>query len=294
MALTTCPECEGKVSTEAQACPHCGMPGPFGVEGTAGDSQPVSESSSEKKPQSSAEEPAPDPTSGSAPHSNEPDDQEAAVRAAKNAELASLAQELAKHQEGDDFRVEMERQRLVSRIDKLKRELDGERFDDAARQKTCPHCGEVSQPDVDFCEGCGEALTAEPIVVPRPPPESQIEDDWEATSPSRENLPWIVGGAIAVVVVLIAVCSGIVSSVGETALSEDTARSAVLARLKAPSTAQFVSTEKFGEGTYFVVVDAQNSFGAMIRSRYCVVLPESGQSEQLFECTREEAAALFE
>ena len=29
MALVQCPECRGKVSTVAQACPHCGMVGPF-------------------------------------------------------------------------------------------------------------------------------------------------------------------------------------------------------------------------------------------------------------------------
>ena len=286
MALTTCPECEGKVSTEAQACPHCGMPGPFRTE------EPEDEPQHTLEPV--AGDPAPDPTPGPAEDLVGPEDPVVAARAAKKTELASLRYKLAKiAADGDDFRVEMERQRLVSRIDKLTRELEGEQFDDAVRHKSCPHCGEISQPDVDFCEGCGEALTGEPVVVPRPPPQSQIEDDWEATPPPPENLPWVIAGGVCAVVVLIALCSGIISS-GGNALSEETARQTVLAQLKAPSTAQFVSTEKFGEGTYFIVVDAENGFGAMIRGEFCVVLPESGQPEQVFECTRPVAAALFE
>jgi len=267
------------------------MPGPFGAEEPKDEPQ----QRPEPKPEPAAAESAPDSTQRPAEDHVEHEDPVVAARAAKKTELASLRYKLAMlAADDDDFRVEMERQRLVSRIDKITRELEDGRFDDAAQRKACPHCGELSLPDVDFCEGCGEALTGEPIRVPRPVPESQIDDDWATTPPSRENLPWIVGGAVFAVVVLVALCSGIISSVGGTASSEMAAQGAVLARLKAPSTAEFVSTEKFGEGTYFVVVDAQNSFGAPIRGRFCVVLPESGQSEQVFECTREEAVAIFE
>jgi len=73
---------------------------------------------------------------------------------------------------------------------------------------------------------------------------------------------------------------------------------AVLQRLKAPSTAKFVSIKNYGDRKFFAVVDAQNGFGAFIRTGYCVVLsggdPNYPDLDQVFECTESQAEMFLE
>lgn len=75
------------------------------------------------------------------------------------------------------------------------------------------------------------------------------------------------------------------------------AQQAVLKRLKAPSTASFVKIQSFGNRRFLVIVDAQNGFGAYIRSNYCVVLPggdaNAPNEEEVFECSEQDATMMF-
>lgn len=100
-------------------------------------------------------------------------------------------------------------------------------------------------------------------------------------------------GCLAFLAILL--CIGVCKGGGSG--SSSAAKQAVLSRLKAPSTAQFVETVSYGNGRYFMAVDAQNGFGAMIRGGYCVALkgsdPNAPDQEQVFECSKEEAAILF-
>jgi hypothetical protein len=78
------------------------------------------------------------------------------------------------------------------------------------------------------------------------------------------------------------------------------ARSAVTDRLKAPMSANWVSTEvldyKGNRYVVHVVVDAMNSFGAYLRNSYCVVLTLDMKKRKIYfinealgvqECNRE-------
>ena len=101
-------------------------------------------------------------------------------------------------------------------------------------------------------------------------------------------------GLVAAVVALIA-CCGICTGSGPGGTSA--AHEAVLKQLRSPSTAKFAETVSYGNGRYYVAVDAQNGFGAQIRTGFCVALagsdPNAPEQEQVFECSKDMAAIVF-
>lgn len=107
-------------------------------------------------------------------------------------------------------------------------------------------------------------------------------ETWTTTEPSKSRLPWILVG-IAVLIV-IAALAGVWAYTSDSANPERGAKQAcekfVTERLKAPATAKFTDGAAVSQNTVgaYVVsgeVDAENGFGAMIRTAYsCTVTPD--------------------
>ncbi len=98
------------------------------------------------------------------------------------------------------------------------------------------------------------------------------------------------------VVAAIALCCGGLTSFGndgngakdDSIAAYNACKGYVKAHLKAPSTAKFSNPDFYGSGTRWIVkgdVDAQNSFGAMIRNQYRCEITGSGQSWSLVSVT---------
>lgn len=107
-----------------------------------------------------------------------------------------------------------------------------------------------------------------PWIEPRPPP--------------KKNIPWpyIVGPLIAAVVVAICVAKSSGSDgprVGDAVVA---CKRFVEERLTAPATADFSGETVTGEGPFTVTgtVDAENAFGAKLRSTYTCVVRASGDT----------------
>ncbi|MEU7904086.1 hypothetical protein [Actinoplanes sp. NPDC049118] len=133
-----------------------------------------------------------------------------------------------------------------------------------------------------------------------PPPAAWAAAQAAAPQPSRSRLDWWTRGPGVILVVITAGLAifGIVAATDDDSQSspQDQAAGAkaacveefIPARLKSPATARFsgvaiasVDTSAVGE-TYTVTgsVDAENGFGALIRSRFtCIVHPDGGRWE---------------
>lgn len=107
----------------------------------------------------------------------------------------------------------------------------------------------------------------------------------------RSRLPWILGGA-AVAVVAALVAAILVVGGDDSASPQGIAKTAcvdeyVPAKLKAPATAKFsdIAVDQEGSLSYYTVtgsVDAQNSFGALVRSKWsCYVAVEDGKARAI-------------
>ncbi len=161
----------------------------------------------------------------------------------------------------------------------------------AADAKSAVEPGPASAgPSTPEPPGMASSPPAAPTPSRPPPPLAQptADADFGTQEPSK------LSGAAVVIALLLGVgwCAGIMGGG-----SASDAEQAVKRRLKAPSSATFVETKSYGNGRFFVVVDAQNSFGAMLRQSYCVVLPggdpNAPNREQVFECERMMADVMF-
>lgn len=90
----------------------------------------------------------------------------------------------------------------------------------------------------------------------------------------------IVVAAIAVVIVGLFVIAGLSGGGNEKAKAVAACEGEVKARLKAPSTARFSSGVSGSDGDYTVAgqVDAENSFGATVRSTYTCAVAVRGDA----------------
>jgi len=126
--------------------------------------------------------------------------------------------------------------------------------------------------------------------------EEQVEDEEEADeeqAPTKRKAPaWFVIGAV----VLVLGCCGFFyfKSTSDEGKPDDLGAQTVCQtfverRLKAPSTAKFSHAKVTNDGTTWTVsgsVDAENSFGAMLRHNYvCTVRPAAGENWSLQSLT---------
>lgn len=142
-----------------------------------------------------------------------------------------------------------------------------------ATARLCSRCSAELQATAAFCARCGQA-----VAPPTLPPKK-----------SNVRLFLILG-----VFGLLATCVALApkpQDPDQASPSERNYSACLMAqqfverRLKAPSTAKFascgdakVTNDGYREHAVIVVVDAQNSFGAMIRSSYAVKLKYEGSS----------------
>ena len=121
-------------------------------------------------------------------------------------------------------------------------------------------------------------------------------DELDTDEIDTSDLPASSSGSFSSLLILISslvflacLCGLCFGDCGSGGTGKSAAKDAVLSVLKAPSTAQFADTEDYGNGRYVITVDAQNGFGAMIRTTFCVVLPGGDPNApgetQVFECT---------
>lgn len=150
----------------------------------------------------------------------------------------------------------------------------------------CKDCGSEISDASKTCPNCG-CPTSKSIKAEK---QRQAEEQWSKMSPKEKRTSTLIGIIILAVAVifLLKMCNGPSSSAGAGYSGNDyntstnakvCARKAVEDSLKAPSTASFCSyTEmnatNLGGDKWMVTgyVDAQNSFGAMVRQYWSVTL----------------------
>lgn len=139
--------------------------------------------------------------------------------------------------------------------------------------KTCPRCTGPNHNNARICEYCGK---------PFAPPAPRKKQDW---------------GAILLVVVVVGLCLGFafLFNKNDDEPSVTTSQSAWYAcrqfveeRLKAPKTADFETYKEYkvthidyDEWKVTMTVDAENSFGAMIRSEFECQVRDEGDNWRL-------------
>jgi len=180
----------------------------------------------------------------------------------------------------------------------------------------CPCGGAVPRAHFRYMIGSGPPTSRAPAKsVSREVSEEAVPfsgDEWESELPNESSVssstdfyvpqgrrrPSLATIAAAAFFFLVGVpwCIGTLTEGGPD-WSEAAAKEAVKRRLKAPSTAKFVRVADYGRGRYYMEVDAQNSFGTMLRGHYCVALrgsdPNAPNIVQVLECDRFVADVMF-
>lgn len=163
----------------------------------------------------------------------------------------------------------------------------------AVSTKTCPQCGATNELAKRLCVDCGAPIAK---VKPDDPGQGSIYD--EAPGRRREWVrPALFVGALGVLALVISLCN---SGGGSEAPSPDdgdalsayvVCQQFVEEQLRAPGTADYPqtyseATTDLGGGRYRVnsFVDAENAFGALIRTRFvCTVEHVSGDRYSLVQ-----------
>ena len=161
----------------------------------------------------------------------------------------------------------------------------------------CPECGNDVSTEAVSCPKCGCPIKRTAEVQ-----KAEEQYDTAAETYSRRNgggcgKAIFVFVAIIVGLLLIGTCGGLSSRKSDNWNTENRAKSYAMImvkdNLKAPSTAKFCNTSRemtaknFGGAKWRVTgwVDAENSFGAMIRSDFDVVLELSSNGATRISCT---------
>lgn len=163
----------------------------------------------------------------------------------------------------------------------------------------CPHCGTLLDM-TGFGTGQFECPRCRGVIIwgqPAPePPTTVVASRVRSRRRRQANNGMLIAlvGTLFLVVILIAVGLSIKSpsanpngdTIGAFAISQQFVKD----RLKAPSTAEFPwysseSVTPLGEERYRVqsYVDSQNSFGAMIRTKYVAIVRKTGDSNWSLE-----------
>lgn len=161
----------------------------------------------------------------------------------------------------------------------------------------CPECGNDVSTEATACPKCGCPIKKQKI-EPKPQQETQPVNQQNSSTGSGCGTVILVIIAIIAAILMLVTCSGGSSSKSSNDWNTESwaksyAQIIVKDNLKAPSTAKFCNTARemtaknMGGSKWKVTgwVDAENSFGAMIRSDFEVVLELNSNGATKISCT---------
>jgi len=174
------------------------------------------------------------------------------------------------------------------------------------------------QTDEIFCTKCGKQINKDFTVCPYCRTEikkekEELYDPITATDPQKPKTASVSKSKIITMIIVVVIIAGVIigfvsccNSCGTSSKSTSTteseqskqieafvrSQSVVEKYLKAPSTAKFpyfsdsgVTVSKISENKYkvYAYVDSENSFGAMIRATYSVIITSTGKDTYTYE-----------